>query len=138
MIIPHETTVSDRQVGGYHTSLSKTRELYANTPATQPDTQLWAAIRSIQVAIVHLRDDVARLATTAAAVLPVAVLGSADERWAASLKGQHLDRLCDQLVLALRTVTEVERRTTDPALRQLCRGALDRMARVEPGARERA
>jgi hypothetical protein len=132
MIIPHEYSVSDCQVGGYHTSLSKTRDLYAGTQVTQPDTELWAAIRSIQAALEHLRDDVSRLAATAAMVLPVAVLGSADALWAASLKGQHLDCLCDQLVLALRTVTEVERRTTDPALRQLCRDALGRVADVKP------
>jgi hypothetical protein len=45
---------------------------------------------------------------------------------------RYVDRLCDRLVIAVRALDEVQRRTADPALRQLCVGALDRIAGVTP------
>jgi hypothetical protein len=103
------------------------------TPNAPSAADVWATIQSMQDSIEHTRDDVARLAAAVAMVLPASVLGSADERWARSPTARHLDHVCDHLVLAVRTLTEIQRRTSDAALRELCQNALDRMVRVKGG-----
>jgi hypothetical protein len=102
----------------------------ANAPHA---AHLWAVIHWTQAAMEHLRDDVAGLAAAVATTCPSVVLASADERWAAPPTARHLDHVCDHLVLAVRTLSEVEQRTTDPALREMCRAALDRITCAKDG-----
>jgi hypothetical protein len=102
-----------------------------------PDAAVSAAILSIQASIEHLQEDVSRMAAAAVAPVRDTPLLSSSGRWSESPAARHLDHVCDNLVLAVRTLGEVEQRSSDPALRQLCRNALDRIAHVDleaPGA----
>ena len=99
---------------------------------------LRTAVLALQDSVGQIREDLARLAASVGMVLPLAVHRTAGERSETSPAARHLDHVCDNLVVAVRTLTEVERRTTDPTLDQLCRDALDRIVHVKPEALEAA
>ena len=99
---------------------------------------LWAAVLALQDSVGQIREDLARLAVSVGMVLPLAVHRTSGERSETSPAARHLDHVCDNLVLAVRTLTEVERRTTDPALGQLCRDTLDCIAHVRAVALDAA